>query len=112
MKYPNFIKKHSTLGIPAPSDGAYNAKKNNRFTHAALFFKERNYNLIVSKNLNNSNKGRSASAKERGEEITEMFKNKEIDAILCAAGGDFLIEILPFVNFEELVKNPKYVVGF
>ncbi len=32
--------------------------------------------------------------------------------ILCATGGDFLIEILPYVNFELLKDNPKFIVGF
>ena len=32
--------------------------------------------------------------------------------ILCATGGDFLVEILPFVNFDLLLDNPKLVAGF
>lgn len=112
MKYPSFLKEHSTIGIPAPSSGAYNECKINRFKHATSFFEKKGYQLIPSDNLYKSERGRSASAKERGKEITEMFKNKEIDAIICATGGDFLIEILPFVNFEEIVKNPKFVMGF
>lgn len=112
MKYPKFLKEHSTIGIPAPSSGAYNECKKNRYKHAMTFFENRGYQLITSKNLFNSEKGRSASAKERAKEVTEMFKNKDIDAIICATGGDFLIEILPYVNFQEIVENPKYVMGF
>ena len=112
MLYPKFIKENSTIGIPAPSDGAYDSFKKNKFEHAALFFKEKGYNLVLSKNLYNSNKGRSASAKERGKEINEMFSDKNIDAIICAAGGDFLEEILPYIDFDIITKNPKFLMGF
>ena len=112
MKYPKFLKENSTIGIPAPSDGAYDKCKENRFKQATLFFKEKGYNLVLSKNLFQSNKGRSASALERGKEINEMFLNDEIDALICAAGGDFLEEILPFIDFDIISKNPKYISGF
>ena len=49
MLYPKFIKENSTIGIPAPSDGAYDSFKKNKFEHAALFFKEKGYNLVLSK---------------------------------------------------------------
>ena len=35
-----------------------------------------------------------------------------VKALLCAAGGDFLIEMLPYVNFEELAENPKWMIGY
>jgi len=41
-----------------------------------------------------------------------MFANKDIDVILCASGGEFLTEILSYVDFELLKKNPKLVAGF
>ena len=31
MKYPNFIKENSTIGIPTPSAGASNKQKKNKF---------------------------------------------------------------------------------
>ena len=53
--------------------------------------------LVLSKNLYKSDKGRSASALVRANEVNQMFKSNDIDLILCAAGGQFLIEILPFL---------------
>ena len=112
MQYPNFLTNNSTIGIPAPSDGARDGKKIEKYKYAEKFLHSQHYKTILSKNINNSNRGRSASPKTRGEEINEMFKNNDIDMIICAAGGDFLIECLPFINFDLLKDNPKYVVGF
>ena len=112
MIYPNFIKKGDTIGVPAPSDGAYDEKSKIRFQNSKRNFENLGYKIIESKNLLNSNMGRSASYIERANELNEMFENSQINMIMCAAGGDFLLEILPYLNFEKLKENPKFVQGF
>ncbi len=112
MIYPEFLKIGDTIGVPAPSDGAYNETSKIRFKNSIKHFEEMGYKVIVSKHLYNSKMARSASAKERAEELNEMFENKDIDMIICAAGGEFILEILPYVDFNKLVRNPKFVQGF
>jgi len=68
--------------------------------------------LILSENLLKCEKGRSASAIERANEINNMFKNKDIDMLLCATGGDFLVEILSYIDFNYIKENPKLIAGF
>ena len=70
------------------------------------------FKVQPSNNLLNSQKGRSASAFKRAEEINNMFLSKEIDMLLCACGGDFLVEILPYINYELIQQNPKLIAGF
>lgn len=111
MIYPKFLSSNSTIGVPAPSDGAYCKEYINRFQHAKSEFEKMGFSVQLSSSLFQSEKGRSNHAVARAEEINTMFENN-IDAILCAAGGEFLLEILPYVNFEKLVKNPKWVEGF
>ena len=112
MIYPKFLKKGDLIGVPTPSDAAYDVQHKNRFKNAVLNFKERGFSIELSKNINHSLVSRSASAKERGAEINEMFSRDDIDFVLCAAGGEFLVECLPFVDFGLLKKNPKFVQGF
>lgn len=112
MIYPNFIKQKDYIGIPAPSQGASNDKKKNKFLNAKKNLEEMNYKLILSKNLFQSDRGRSADAKIRAKEINDMFQNKDIKMLLCATGGDFLIEILPYINFDIIKNNHKLIAGF
>ena len=112
MIYPKFIKENNTIGIPAPSAGTKNQKKKNKFINAKKNLEKLNYNLVLSKNIYKCERGRSTNEIERATEINNMFTNKEIDMILCATGGDFLIEILPYINFNLIKKNPKLVAGF
>lgn len=112
MIYPNFLKENDTIGVPAPSDAAKDAKKVNKYKHAIKYFEDNGYELNLSKNLYNSVMARSSDAKTRGKELNEMFKDKKINFILCASGGEFLIECLPYVDFDLIKNNPKFVAGF
>lgn len=112
MIYPEFLQKGNTIGVPAPSSGAYDEMHINKQKNAKKKLEEMGYKVEFSKNINISEKARSASAETRGKEINEMFENKNIDFIICAAGGEFLVEALPYINFEKIAENPKYIQGF
>lgn len=112
MKYPKFLNEKCKIGVPAPSDGSRDELKKNKYNQAIKKWQELGYTLELSKNLYHTKRGRSASALERAEEINSMFQEKEIEGIICATGGEFLVEILPYVDFKLLEKNPKWVVGF
>jgi len=112
MIYPNFLKDKDTIGVPAPSSGSSDEKEINKFKYALNYFEENGYKIDLSKNVYKNYMERSADAKTRGEELNEMFKSDDIDFILCASGGEFLIECLPYVDFNLIKKNPKFVAGF
>ena len=112
MIFPEFIKENACIGVPAPSAGADTIQRKNKMHNSKKNLEELGYRLKLSNNLLNCEKGRSATALERANEINEMFKDKEINMILPASGGDFLVEILPYVDFSLLKENPKLVVGF
>lgn len=112
MIYPSFIKENACIGVPAPSAGADNAERINKSLNAKKTLEKLGYKLVLSKNLLKSEKGRSAPAKERAKEINDMFRNKNVDMILCAAGGEFLVEILPYIDFNAIKENPKFIAGF
>ena len=112
MIYPDFLKQGSCIGVPAPSSGAYNNLYNNRYNNAKKKLEEKGYKVVLSKNIFNSYKMRSAPAKERAEELNKMIENKNINFIICAAGGEFLVEMLPYVNLQKIQTNPKFIQGF
>lgn len=112
MKYPKFLKLGDTISVPAPSAGSDCEQTKNRMINAKRNLENLGYKVKLSNNIFNSDKGRSSSEISRAKEINEMFESSETNFIMCAAGGEFMIEILPYVNFEKLVQNPKWVQGF
>lgn len=111
MIYPKFLKENNRIGVPAPSAGADNKTKA-KFENSIKNMEKLGYKIQASKNLLKCEKGRSSSAIERADEINRMFYSKDIDIILCATGGEFLVEILPYINFEIIKTNPKLISGF
>lgn len=112
MIYPEFIKKGDTIGVTAPSDGITNPPKVNRLNNAIKSFQEKGYNIIETKNVRTSIKGESAEAKVRAEELEKLYKNKDVKLIVCASGGDFLIEMLSYTNFAIIKDNIKWLQGY
>lgn len=112
MIYPNFLKKGSVIGVPAPSNGAYEELDIKRYKNAKIKMEKMGYKVELSKNAFKSDRCRSADAQTRAKELNEMFERKDINFIWCASGGEFLVEILPYVDFDKLVDNPKWIEGF
>jgi len=112
MKYPKFLKENGTIGVPAPSAGAENMLKKRKYQNSKKNFEKMGYNVVLSENIFDNTMGRSADKKIRANEINDMLKDKNIDFILCGAGGEFLIETLPYIDFELINSNPKFVAGF
>ena len=90
MIYPKFIKENACIGVPAPSAGAKDDKKINKYKNAKNRLEGLEYNLVLSENLFNDFKGRSSSPEKRGQEMNNFFSNNNIDMILCAAGRRLL----------------------
>lgn len=112
MKYPLFLKKNDLIGVPAPSASAEDKFKIKKYKSADKYFKEQGYRTLLSENIFTGKKGRSADKKIRAKEVNEMFQNSDIKMLICAGGGEFLVEILPYIDFDLIKKNPKYICGF
>lgn len=113
MKYPEMLKKGDLIGICAPSDGITDEFKLARLDLAIENLKELGYRVIETASVRKSEKGRSASAKQRAREFMELMENEEVKLILYAGGGDFLMEMLDELDFEEIKKiKPKWTQGF
>jgi muramoyltetrapeptide carboxypeptidase len=49
---------------------------------------------------------------QRAFDFNEAIKDTEAKAILCARGGYGSVRIVDEINFEPLVENPKWIIGF
>lgn len=49
---------------------------------------------------------------ERAEDLNEMFANPQIDGILCARGGYGCTRILQMIDYDNIKRNPKVLIGF
>ena len=108
MIYPKFLKDGDTIGICAPSAGV--GHKLDKYNKAIEVLENNGFNIVETKNVRKNNP-RSTTAKNRAKELDELMTNKKIDAIMCAAGGDYMLEIMPYINLEHIKENPKWICG-
>lgn len=112
MIYPEFLKPGDTIGITAPSDGiGDNVLKNVRLDSAKKQFEKRGFKVAETESVRRSVKGRSASAAKRAEEFMSLVLNPECKAVISACGGDFLFEILPYLDYGLIAENPTWFQG-
>lgn len=112
MIYPKFLNKDSKIGIMAPSDGIKKETDYIRLDHGIEQFKKRGIEIIEASRVRHSNQGRSGSALERIQDLESLYIDNKVDLIIAAKGGNFLMELLPQLDFELIQKNPKWFQGF
>ena len=112
MIYPKFISRGDIIGVPAPSDGITDIGKVKRLDYAINNLADKGYKVIETKSVRKSIKGRSTESINQAKEIESLYLDKDVKAIICAAGGDFLIEILPFINYDIIKDNLKWIQGY
>lgn len=113
MRYPENLKIGDTIGICAPSDGIIIEEKIARLDEAISNLESMGFKVIETASVRKSEKGRSTTAKKRAEEFMSLYEDPNVKMILYAGGGDFLIEMLDFLDWEKLRKlPPKWTQGF
>lgn len=113
MIYPQFLQTGQAVGITAPSDGNRKPMDFERLALAKRAMEERGYTVIETANVRQSDgRGRSSSKEERAAQVMELFRDPKVKYIFSAKGGDFLMEILPLLDWNEIRRNPKWFQGF
>ena len=77
-----------------------------------LFLKNQGFNIIEGTHLYDKWGYLAGKDKDRAFDIMEMFKNKEVDMILCIRGGYGSSRILPHLDYDVIKRNPKIFAGF
>ena len=109
MIYPKFLKANDLIGITAPSSGV--GYKIDSFDLSLASIKKQGFKVIETPNVRTES-FISSSAEERVKQLDSLITDDEVKMVMCATGGDFMIEILPYLNFENIQENPKWIMGY
>lgn len=110
MNKPNNIKKGSVLALSSMSNGIVKENKKNNLMESIKKL-EKNFIVKTDEHIFCSVKGESCDAKSRAKDLMKFFSNKEVKSIISITGGDFLIEVLDYLDFELIKNNIKWVQG-
>ncbi|WP_052361688.1 LD-carboxypeptidase [Geomicrobium sp. JCM 19038] len=111
MVTPQRLNKSDTVAVLSPSAGVPSV-----FPHIfdqGIHILEQELNLKVKE----MDTARAAAEqlhqnpKQRAEDINRAFADPEIKAIFSSIGGDDSIRILPYLDTDLIMKNPKIIMG-
>ena len=108
ITYP-FLEKGATIGVTAPSSGV-KAELHDLVVKASERMKSKGFQVICGDTVWTQDKAKSSPAKKRAAEFNEMMNDKGIDLIIPPWGGELLIEILEYIDFEN-IQN-KWILGY
>lgn len=109
MIQPPFLKQGSTVGIIAPA-----RKLDEGLAQKAKELLESwGLPVVLGKHLfTNEHSYLSASDEHRRVDFQQMLEDEKVEAIFCARGGYGSTRIIDQLNFESLLKKPKWIIGF
>lgn len=111
MIVPDKLKKGNIIGVVAPSnpiigDNIEEIKKAKEIIEADGF------RVKFSKNLFSNTNIYSGTAKEKAEDINNMFADKDVRMIWCAKGGNNSNSTFEYLDFDIIKNNPKIICGY
>lgn len=108
---PEKLRIGDTIGVVAPANPIIgdNIEEINK---AKEIIEKSGFKVKFSKNLFSNTNEYSATAKEKANDINEMFANKDIKLIWCAKGGENSNSAFDYLDYEVIKKNPKIICGY
>ena len=107
---PEYLKSGDTISIVAPSGVLNNF--DNKITKAINIFKSWGLNVVLGNHIYDKNGHFAGTDKNREKDFQKALDNKNIKAIWCARGGYGAVRIIDKLNFDNYLKNPKWIIGF
>lgn len=102
------IVKGSVIGLITPSS-ICDLKKLDK---AMENLEKMGYKVKLGKNVGKRWHSFGGTDLERAEDLNNMFKDNEVDGILCIRGGYGSIRFLDYIDYNLIQENPKLLIGY
>lgn len=113
MRFPEWLKDNDVIGVTAVSDGVSDELDKKRFENGARKLEEIGHKVIFTENVFTADaKGRSSSGKERAKQFHKLLDNENIKCIIAAKGGNYLNEMLEYIDYERFCSSPVWFQGY
>lgn len=108
---PKAIKPGDTIGIIAPANVILE-KDEEYIQKSTKLFEDLGYKVKFGKYVRSNTLGYGATAKQKAEDINNMFADREVKAIICVKGGEDSNTTFDYIDYELIKNNPKIICGF
>lgn len=106
---PKALKKGDTVGVIAPGSAVSSPDDYLRAEELAEYL---GVKLKYAGNVKKGSGYKTRSIRERVDDIYEMFSDKSVKGVLCLRGGYGSTQLLDYIAFGIIKKNPKVFLGY
>ncbi|MFA5931545.1 MAG: S66 peptidase family protein [archaeon] len=108
---PKKLKKGSHVRVISPSKSLKIIAQENRWI-ANNTLSKLGLSVSFSKNAEEETDFGSSSIESRIIDLHEAFKDKKVNGVLTAIGGFNANQLLPYIDYKLIKKNPKFFCGY
>ena len=108
---PAELKRNDTIAFVSPSAQVVDLFAE-RVERATAFFESRGYFVKLFRNQSQSAPTLQQSIQSRCDALHAAFLDQCISAIVCTIGGLSANELLPYLDYDLIRKNPKLFIGY
>jgi len=108
---PRSLKTGSTVGITASASPSCMGE----IAHCINYLKKMKCKVVIGESIKKPStefKYFAAPDEERADEFMEFIARDDIDAVIAARGGFGVMRILPLLDYDEIRKQAKPIIGF
>lgn len=109
LKKPKRLKIGDTIGIVSPAGAIYESEP---YEIAAESMEAMGLKVKMGEFVRTRHGHLAGTDEQRAEEFNKMWRDPEVDAIICLRGGSGAARILPLLDYETIEKNPKIFIGY
>ncbi|RKS45006.1 muramoyltetrapeptide carboxypeptidase [Gillisia mitskevichiae] len=106
---PKHLAEGDTIGIISPASNKFESEP---YEIAVETFQAMGLKVKLGKHINSHYGHLAGTDEERAEDLNNMFKDPEVDAIIALRGGSGAARILDLIDYDVIKKNPKIFIGY
>lgn len=108
---PKGLKRGDAIGVFSPSSPA-TATAARRYARGKAYLESRGLRVIEGCLTGRRDFYRSGSIAERAGELNALICDPEVRCIMSAIGGMNSNSLLPYIDYDALLRDPKPIVGY
>lgn len=101
-----------TIGVVGVSNSLKFDNKLEQFYKAEQFFKDKGFKIKRGKYVLEDFYGSAGTREQKAEDMMNMFKDKEVKAIICIHGGQTCNTLIDLLDYKVIKQNPKIITGY
>ena len=109
LKKPKRLSAGDTVGIVSPAGAIYESEP---YEIAIESMEALGLNVKLGEFVRTRHGHLAGTDEERASEFNAIWRDPEVDAIICLRGGSGAARILPLLDYEAIDKNPKIFIGY